>query len=692
MDRTADGDAPRHRQRWPDRFGARRRPRRASGSRNGRLRCTGRAAAWRTPVVRAGATLGGSASSGTAASWNQRTDRPYSSIWSIVWGAPTPRSSGGRSAVSTIIGTSDRPASTTAGWKLAAAVPLVHSSTAGHTVEPETECDEAGDALVVHDVDRRARCARRAPAPSVCCATRGRRQRGAHHSAPIRRRAWRTPWRWRRRRRRSWPRRYGPTAAPARAYSATDGTTPPCAAGRRSASRSGAMSCARGATSASDGSSGRSRSCAGEIEVDVTLPPVPARPDGTPRHVAAGQRGVREQVRRARTSSRRSSQHVTDVAAGDGHRVPPRPGPAGQHPARPPPALARRATGSPVAAAGAEGAVAAGLLRRGPRRRRPRHARRLRRRGRLRSPMPIVAFLDSDRGVAEVRADLELAAELGITAVPTFVIDGRWAIPGAQDTRHVRHRAAPRAAATRRAEAGMTRPMATALVFLHGFTQTHHHWHAVRAPDRARASAPPDAGVRRPPGPRPERRRPPVDRRRRHRARRRRRAGHVRRLLDGWAVRASPPPSPGRPRSNDWSSSAATGRDRRPGRTGRRRRARTSVVRAGSRRSVSTPSSTSGSRCRCSPACLRRPTIGATGAATPRPGWRRACASPGAAPSTRLWDALASVTIPVLVLAGEHDAKFTEDRAPAWPRPPERRRFAVDPGGRPRRPPRAAAR
>lgn len=42
-------------------------------------------------------------------------------------------------------------------------------------------------------------------------------------------------------------------------------------------------------------------------------------------------------------------------------------------------------------------------------------------------------FLDGDGGLAAVRADLERAADQGISAVPTFVIDGRWAIPGAQD-------------------------------------------------------------------------------------------------------------------------------------------------------------------------------------------------------------------------------------------------------------------
>jgi len=45
----------------------------------------------------------------------------------------------------------------------------------------------------------------------------------------------------------------------------------------------------------------------------------------------------------------------------------------------------------------------------------------------------IVEFLASDRGTAEVRADLDAANDEGITAVPTYVINGRWAIPGAQE-------------------------------------------------------------------------------------------------------------------------------------------------------------------------------------------------------------------------------------------------------------------
>jgi predicted DsbA family dithiol-disulfide isomerase len=42
-------------------------------------------------------------------------------------------------------------------------------------------------------------------------------------------------------------------------------------------------------------------------------------------------------------------------------------------------------------------------------------------------------FLSSDRGVAEVRAEIDDAQTNGITAVPTYVFNGEWAVPGAQD-------------------------------------------------------------------------------------------------------------------------------------------------------------------------------------------------------------------------------------------------------------------
>jgi predicted DsbA family dithiol-disulfide isomerase len=45
----------------------------------------------------------------------------------------------------------------------------------------------------------------------------------------------------------------------------------------------------------------------------------------------------------------------------------------------------------------------------------------------------VLGYLASDAGQAEVATDLTEAFELGITAVPTYVFDGRWSVPGAQD-------------------------------------------------------------------------------------------------------------------------------------------------------------------------------------------------------------------------------------------------------------------
>ncbi len=43
------------------------------------------------------------------------------------------------------------------------------------------------------------------------------------------------------------------------------------------------------------------------------------------------------------------------------------------------------------------------------------------------------AFLDSDERIADVRADLAAARQLGVTSVPTFVLAGRYAVVGAQE-------------------------------------------------------------------------------------------------------------------------------------------------------------------------------------------------------------------------------------------------------------------
>lgn len=44
------------------------------------------------------------------------------------------------------------------------------------------------------------------------------------------------------------------------------------------------------------------------------------------------------------------------------------------------------------------------------------------------------SFLDSDAGHGDVIEMLATAAANGISAVPTYVFDGKWAVPGAQDT------------------------------------------------------------------------------------------------------------------------------------------------------------------------------------------------------------------------------------------------------------------
>lgn len=46
----------------------------------------------------------------------------------------------------------------------------------------------------------------------------------------------------------------------------------------------------------------------------------------------------------------------------------------------------------------------------------------------------VLEFLAGDSGVGEVNEELAMAASHGITGVPTYVIEGQWAIPGAQDS------------------------------------------------------------------------------------------------------------------------------------------------------------------------------------------------------------------------------------------------------------------
>jgi predicted DsbA family dithiol-disulfide isomerase len=45
----------------------------------------------------------------------------------------------------------------------------------------------------------------------------------------------------------------------------------------------------------------------------------------------------------------------------------------------------------------------------------------------------VAAFLESDEGVREVRAEEEESRRRGVDAVPFFIIGGRFAVPGAQE-------------------------------------------------------------------------------------------------------------------------------------------------------------------------------------------------------------------------------------------------------------------
>jgi predicted DsbA family dithiol-disulfide isomerase len=45
----------------------------------------------------------------------------------------------------------------------------------------------------------------------------------------------------------------------------------------------------------------------------------------------------------------------------------------------------------------------------------------------------VLRYLDSEDGVEQVRAELAAARDAEITAVPTFVVNDAWAVPGAQD-------------------------------------------------------------------------------------------------------------------------------------------------------------------------------------------------------------------------------------------------------------------
>ena len=122
--------APRERQGWPPTVAApRRRPPSppssgSSGSSSCTLRCTGRLPPWLRTKARV-------ASRSAAATSSVGAKEPKIPTWSVVWLAPEPRRRAGRSAVTTTSGTPACAASTTAGRRLATAVPDVHDTAAG---------------------------------------------------------------------------------------------------------------------------------------------------------------------------------------------------------------------------------------------------------------------------------------------------------------------------------------------------------------------------------------------------------------------------------------------------------------------------------------------------------------------------------------------------------------------------------
>ena len=73
---------------------------------------------------------------------------------------------------------------------------------------------------------------------------------------------------------------------------------------------------------------------------------------------------------------------------------------------------------------------------------------------------------------------------------------------------------------------------------------------------------------------------------------------------------------------------------------------------------ASPPFSPTGWRSRCSPTCRPTPRGSTTASGTLLRGWRRACASPAPAPRSRCGRASQSLPMPVLLVAGQLDAKF----------------------------------
>ena len=170
----------------------------------------------------------------------------------------------------------------------------------------------------------------------------------------------------------------------------------------------------------------------------------------------------------------------------------------------------------------------------------------------------VLEFLESDRGTAEVAAELAEARDEGITAVPTYVFNGKWAVPGAQEpetfAQVLRKMATDATARQRRLTGHVRRQLRDRIVLAHGFTQTARSWDTVRRVCSRIACRPPTSSPSTCPGtaPPPSVQRRPVAERRPPR-REHRRSRDLRRLLDGRPRRAARRARPSASSSSDWS-------------------------------------------------------------------------------------------------------------------------------------------
>ena len=137
-----------------------------------------------------------------------------------------------------------------------------------------------------------------------------------------------------------------------------------------------------------------------------------------------------------------------------------------------------------------------------------------------------------------------------------------------------------------------------------------------------------------------------------------RRQGHVRRLLDGCAHGASRRPRPSRPRRWARLVSGTAGIED-PDERAARSRARRGARALDSSVTASTPSSVGGSPSRCSRRCRRALATTMPAGANTVDGLASSLRLAGTGTQDPLWDRLDELTMPVLVVSGGLDERFT---------------------------------